>query len=57
MPAGKLTIQAWHEEQDRQARKDEAVKELTREIIKLAFTTTRRRKPSLVRRFIRSMTF
>ena len=57
MPAGKLTVQAWHEAQEREAMRDQIAREITRDIVRMAFAMTRRRKPSLLRRFVRAVSF
>lgn len=56
MTAGKLTIQAWHDAREREAERERLVQEITREAAKLIVMLTPRRRQSMWRRFVRSLT-
>lgn len=59
--SGKLTIQNWQEQQEReierQKKRDENLGELSREIASLMVPYGRRRKRSLMQRLVRAMSF
>lgn len=59
MATGKLTIQAWHEKQERETareiERDRQLDQLGRELDSLGDMLVRRRRQGLFRRFIRSI--